>query len=355
MGIKFHINKYGVPAICNSPMVSCPYGSERHFKTYEDAKVYADLLSEEIKTGIPLDKNDPAKKIKSYYNSFTAINEFPINRKIADLESFEFIIVSWLAKRTVESEMRYNRIGSANFTYGDIVRILNEEIKGRFGEGLNLEKYYNPIPHEFWEDSMVDQRNLYGETTHTLAGKLGFKSMEIISLPMSARRRLSYDGFLLNPQDIHEVIYRVYPAVSWAGNIVAYNHNTNEMSNEFDVFEIAGVVEGYTLHNLCYSEKIEDEFESVWEKIRQKGYNDVNYEHAMKRYKEQHFFKGIEGTDIPKIFIRMSPVVAQEIAKFVKNYNAIMFAVEDILSEQGVSGIEYEFDNEEDDGDWIIE
>lgn len=353
---RFHINKHGIPASCNSPIGTCSYGDEKHhFDTYEEAKKHIDLINEAIKGNIAPPVESEAQKIRSYYISGTAINEFPLNRRIANVTDFDLIIISWLAINEVKEGMKDNRIGIAKFTYGDIVRILEEELKLRheYKDGLQLEyKYYNPIPFPFWEEQMKAQRNLYKDSVENLSEELGLERMEIISLPMSARKRLVYDGYMTNAENLNEVIYRVVPKISQFGDIIVYNHSTEKVSKEFDVYEIAGVVEGKTLHDLCYDKNLDDKFKEIWDASEIES--SISFEEAKERYKREQFFKGLEGTAIPKAFVRMSPVVAKEIAGFVSTHRTIMMAIGDIMHERGLEDM-FPTGLENDDDDWTID
>lgn len=357
---KFHISKHGVPASCNSPIKLCPYGDERaHFKTYEKAKAHADRINEAVKGNgnVKLATENAAQKIRSYYTSGTAINQFPLNKKIADLEDFDLVVVSWLTISGVRENMRLNKIGIAEFTYGDIVRILEEELKlrGVYIKGLELEKkYYNPSSFGVLEDQMKAQMYLYKDSLNNLAEELGHEKMEIISLPMIARKRLVQDGYLDNAENMNEVVYRVYPKISQFGDIIVYNHNSKTESKEFDVYEIAGVIEGKTLFELCYSRNLDSRFKEMWDsKIFDS--KKINYNEARERYKKEQFFKGLEGTDIPKAFMRMSPIVAQEISGFVSTHRTIMMAIGNIISANGLDRETMPDKLQEEDDDWIIE
>lgn len=352
---RFHINKHGVPSSCNYPIGTCSYGDEKsHFKTYEEAKRHIDLINEAVKGNITPPIENEAQKIRSYYISGTAINEFPLNRRIADVVDFDLIVVSWLAIKEVKEGMKHNRIGAARFTYGDIVRILEGELKlqEEYKDGLQLEqRYYNPIPFGFWEEQMKAQRNLYKDSLESLSDELGFEKMEIINLPMSARRLLVQDGYLTNAENLNEVVYRVVPKISQFGDIISYNHNKKSMSKEFDVYEIAGVVEGKSLHDLCYDENLDDKFRKIWEASEIKS--SISFEEAKERYKKEQFFKGLHGTDIPRAFIKMSPIVAMEIANFVSTHRTIMMAIGDIMNERGLDEM-FPTGLEEDDN-WTID
>lgn len=355
----FHINKHGVPAICNSSIDECSYGdSSHHFETYEEAKIHIDQVGEAVKGNITFSIDSPAQKIRSYYSSGTAINEFPFNKKMADLIDFDLIIISWLAAREVKKGMENNNIGTAEFTYGDIVRVMEEELKLReeYKDGLKLgNKYYNPIPFRHWEQQMKEQRRLYRDSVEKLSDELGFDSMSIISLPMSARRRLVEDKYLRSAENMNEVIYKVTPEVSQFGDIISYNHSTGDVSREFDVHEIAGVVEGKTLHDLCYEKGIESKFEELWKTSEFNSNKDINYEEARDRYKREQFFKGLEGTDIPRAFMRMSPIVAKEIGGFVSTHRTIMMAIGDIMNRGGVNEETLPAALSEEEEEWIIE
>ena len=356
MSRRFHINKHGVPAVCNSPSGICSYGGKDcHFNTYEETRIHIDKINESVNGNIMIPIESPAQKIRSYYLSGTAVNEFPLNKKIADLIDFDLVIISWLTMKEIKDGMKNNRIGLARFTYGDIVRVLEEELKlkDEYKEGLKLEnKYYNPVPFEYWEEQMRAQRNLYNSSLDSLSEKLGFESMKIISLPMEARRKLVRDGYLSSAENLNEVIYKVVPKVSQFGDIIAYNHTTDQSSKEFDVYEIAGVVEGKSLHDLCYDKNIDSRFKELWDskEFDSKG---IDYESARKRYKKEQLFKGLEGTDIPRAFMRMSPIVAKEIAGFVATHRTIMMAIGKIMNEKGLEDM-FPTILDEDDG-WVIE
>lgn len=354
---KYHINKHGIPSVCNHPIKLCPYGERNHFRTYEEAKRYSEKMNQAILGNVSFKPIEIAQSLRSYYLSGTAINEFPINRKVADLVDFDLMIISWLAINEVREGMKNNMIGKAKYTYGEIVKIIEEEVKLKteFKDGLKLEeKYYNPIPFVHWEEQMKVQKNLYSEYVDELADELGFESMSIISLPMRARRLLAEDKFISNPENMNEVIYRVVPAVSQFGNIIAYNHSTKTISREFDVYEIAGVLESKTLFDLCYAKNLDAKFNGLWEKTKDK-FEGVTYDEAKDRYKKGQFFKGVEGTSIPKAFIRMSPVAAKEIANFVSTHRAIMIAIGNMMTERGFEGQTLEEILREEDDDWIIE
>lgn len=355
---KFHINKHGVPAACSSPLKLCPYGAEKaHFKTYERAKAYADKINEAVKGNITFSSDNSAQKIRSYYISGTAINQFPLNKKIADLDDFDLVVVSWLTMNGVRESMQEKRIGLAEFTYGDIVRVLDEELKlrGKYANGLELEKkYYNPASFGVWEDQMKAQRNLYKDSVDILAEELGHEKMEIISLPMIARKRLVQDGYLKNAENLNEVVYRVYPKISQFGDIISYNHNSKVESKEFDVYEIAGVIEGKTLFELCYSRNLDSRFREMWDSKKFDTKN-IDFNEARERYKREQFFKGLEGTDIPKALMRMSPIVAQEISNFVSTHRTIMMAIGNILNASGLSNDTMPEPLQDNSDDWIIE
>lgn len=356
MSKKYHINKHGVPAACSTHINLCSYGGEKnHFSSYEKAKEHIDQLSEAVNGNITAPIDSPPQRLRSYYTSGTAINEFPLNKKISDLIDFDLIIISWLAAKEVKDGMKENRIGLAKFTYGDIVRVLEEELMLRDGIGLKLEgKYYNPIPFLLWEQQMKEQRNLYNNSIEKLSEELGFESMTMICLPMSARERLVEDRFLRSAENLNEVIYKVVPGISQFGNIISYNHSTGDISREFDIHEIAGAVNGDTLNELCYSKSIESRFEELWRSSEFNSSKEINYEDARDRYKKEQFFRGLEGTDIPRAFMRMSPIVAKEIAGFVSTHRTIMMAIGNIMNDRGVSEdtIPEALREEE---DWIIE
>lgn len=339
MSRRFHISKHGVPAVCNSPAGMCSYGDENsHFDTYEEAKVHVDKISESVKGNIMIPIESSAQKIRSYYLSGTAINEFPLNKKVADLVDFDLVVVSWLTMKEVKEGMKNNRIGLAKFTYGDIVRVLEEELKLKeeYKDGLGLEnKYYNPIPFAYWEEQMKAQKRLYEDSVDKLSEELGFESMEIISLPMDARRRLVQDGYLSSAENLNEVVYKVAPEISQFGNIIAYSHSTKEISREFDIYEIAGVVEGKSLHDLCYDKNIDTKFKEMWNS-KEFDSEGVDYETVKEIYKKEQFFKGLEGTDIPRALMRMSPIVAKEIAGFVSTHRTIMMAIGKIMDDKGM-------------------
>lgn len=358
---RFHINKHGIPVVCRFPKGRCFYGDESvHFESYEQAKQHIDNINKAIRGKVILPIEHSAQKIRSYYSSREAINEFQVNKKIADLPDFDLIIISWLAIEKVKEGMKENRIGNVKFTYGDIVRIVEEELKLRpeYKNGLKLEeKYYNPIPFDLWEDHMKKQRRKYRDSTDKLTKALAFESMSIISVPMSARKRLAQDGYLTNPENINEVIYKVSPKVSQFGDIIVYNHNTNETSKEFDVYEIAGAIEGKTLHDLCYEENVESKFNKIWESAEFTSNINVDYEVALERYKKEQFFKGLEGTSIPRAFVRMSPIAAKEIANFVFTHRRIMRAIGEIMNDDDFKDMfpsVFDKDSDDDDG-WTIE
>lgn len=353
---KFHINKHGIPAVCNYPIAICPFGDEsKHFESYEDAEEYINLLNKAVKGETDLIAKHPSQKIRSYYTSIEAINEFIPNRKVAEIEDFELIIISWLAKGDVKENMKHNQISEAKFTYGDIVRVIEEELKlqYRYKDGLNLEdKYYNPVPFPLWEEGMRAQRNLYRDMSDNLAKELNFEKMSIIYLPMSARLRLEQDGFMSNAENLHEVIYHVEPAISQFGDIISYNHTTGNISKEFDIYEIAGVMEGKTLYDLCYDENIESKFNKIWNSSSIDK-DEIDYKAAIDRYKDNQLFKGLEGPAIPRAFVRMSPIVAKEISEFMSTYRAIIIAIGDIIDESGVK--KEIFSPKLEDEDWIID
>lgn len=345
--IKYHINKHGVPALCTRNIESCDFGgASAHFPTYELAKEYADKIFESVRGNVVLQATESAQKIRSYYLSASAINEFYKNRKIANIADFDLIIISWLTMDSINENMKYNKVGKVNFTYGDIVRMMEEELRVKTGKTLNLKKYINFKPLETWERQMKEQHQLY-ENTVLLSKELGFNSMEPICLPMKSRKRLEKDGFIRNAENINEVVYQVKPSISQFGDIISYNHSTNKVSKEFDIYEIAGVIEGKTLYETCYVNN-KRLFEEAWNE--RDDLKSLNYDLALERYKQRLFFKGIEGLDVPKALIRMSPMIAKEVSEFVGRYRAIMGAIGEILGDENVpSAIE------EDEDDWIIE
>lgn len=346
--VKFHINKHGVPATCNSPIDMCMYGdSSTHFPTYELAKEYADKIFESVKGNIVIETTHESQKIRSYYLSATAINEFHKNKKIAELQDFDLIIISWLTMQSVNEGMKLNEVCGVKFTYGDIVRIMESEIKFKTGQLLSLHKYLNPLIGGDWEKQMKVQKELY-ENTENLTKKLNLDSMTPIFLPMDARKRLQKDGFMRNAENVNEVVYQVLPKISQFGDIICYNHSTEKISKEFDIYEVAGVVEGISLHETCYVSNKKN-FEKAWE--RREDLKGMNYDEALEKYKRKLFFKGVEGLDVPKAIIKMSPIVAKELAAFVERYRAIMGAIGDIIGDTEIPGpLLFE-----DEDDWIIE
>lgn len=343
---KFHINKHGVPAACHYPIDLCQYGDKStHFETYEEAKEYSEKVLESVKGNVVLEQKHPSQKIRSYYFSSTAINEFYKNKKVANIPDFDLVIISWLTMDKRVEDMKENKVCGVSFTYGDITRMMEEELKLKTGKNLNVEKFLEVYKKNMIEEQMKVQKNLY-ENTALLSKELKLDSMEIIYLPMKARKLLEKDGFMSNAENVNEVIYKVSPEVSKFGNIVSYNHSTNKVSKEYDAYEIAGVLEGKTLYELCYisNRKI---FEEAWNK--KGGSKTLTFETALEKYKEKLFFKGLEGLDVPRALIRMSPLVAKNISEFVVRYRAIMGAIGEILGDENVLK---NFDEEE---DWIIE
>ena len=341
----FHIDKYGVPAICNSPNY-CPYDKDRHFKDYDDAKLYINRETINSKSNL----NHPSKLIESYFDSISALNEFPLNRKIAELDDFDLMIVSWLMKPKVEENMKINKIANVKFTYGDIVRVISEKVKRITGFPINIDEYYNVSHKDNWTPEMKSQYESYNERCHEIAEYLNKESAELIVLPMDARNRLTNDGYMSSPDNIHEVVYKVGPEISPFGNMVSYNYSTGKISKEFDIYELAGVIEGKTLHDLCYSENYDSQFQSLWEKHQRKP--SVNFDYAIRRFKEEQFMQGIEGTDVPKAFVQMSPIVAQELARFIRIYRAMMDEVRDILVS---NNLEFIGTYHDDDGEWMVD
>lgn len=345
MGKIFHIDKYGVPAICNSPNY-CPYGKDRHFKNYDDAKLY---VEEEIINN-KSDLSHPSRLIESYFDSLSALNEFPINKKVAELEDFDLMTVSWMMKPKVKMDMKVNKIANIRFSYGDIVRVINEKIKRITGSPIDIDRYYNVTHRDNWSPEMKTQYEHYNGRCHEIAEFLDKESAELIVLPMDARKRLSIDGYMNAPDNIHEVVYKVKPEVSPLGNMVSYNYSTGKISKEFDIYELAGVIEGKTLHDLCYSENYDSQFQNLWEKHQREP--SVNFDYAVKRFKEEQFMQGIEGTDVPKAFVQMSPIVAQELARFIRMYRAMMDEVRNILVSNNLDFIGTYYN---DDGEWMVD
>lgn len=350
MGLKFHVNQHGIPTVCNSLLTDCEFDVDLHFKSYEDALSYIERREEEFKRKTPNDEDQLIKRIQGYYDSLSAVNEFPLNREVAKIDDFELIMESWLAKDSIKKDMKRNVIYNIEFTYGDIVRVLSEEMKVMYASKINLEKYYNPIVYDYWEDWMKTQSQKYNDTSK-FKKNFQFENVEMIHIPMSARKCLEKDGFIKNSRNIHEVLYKITPSSSKHKNIISFNHSTNEFGEAFDIYELAGAVEGKTLYDLCYH-KIEQEFYSMWETSSLANSN-IDYTNIVDRYKSKQFYRGLEGADIPKAFVKMSPIVAKGIAEYIKSYRILMFSISEILIEIGA--VEKYSLEDEDDGSWFIE
>lgn len=366
MNQAFHINKYGIPTVCTYKVNTCPYGDEAaHFPTYEAAQTHLKMRKVEMSDKTKRVIDSPIKMIDSYYQSETALNEFPLNKKIVESVDFDLIMISWISLNEVREKMKLNQIGKAQYTYGDIIRILEQEIlEGKdYKKGLHLKErylegkkdfiikhtYYDPC--EVW-DSLIDkQKAIYGGNTTLLAKQLGYDFINIQYLPKHARRLLEKDGYLNDASDIAEVIYKVYPPVSIWGNLVSYNHFTKEVGKEFDVYELVGAIEGKTLYDFTYSKSVDIEFDELWEQGMWE--NNQNFSKEYKTQKEvfraSKFMKGLEGPDIPKAFVKMSPIAAKEIAEFVKVYRSIMKEVGNIMGEKGIEEVHHYFNKEDDE------
>lgn len=349
----FHIDKYGVPSACTSP-VRCSYRENGHFKTYEDAKKKADKLYDEFKRGSPDDKN-PIKTIRSYYSDYSAITEFPINKKVACVSDFDLIIISWMEKETVKLEMKKNIIAGVKFTPGEIVHVLNVEMHKKINEHIDLDKYYN-IPKNKWSSETYLQLSKFKSGEESLARKLGYESLSIICLPMYARITLAENGFISTPENINEVVYKVYREGK-VDKLITYNHSMSRITSSFSIFEIVGAMEEISLYSLTYSENLNKKFLNMWndKDLKNKGFS---YETGLKRFINSHLFKNVQGTDIPRAFARMSPRVAKEINSFFSTYRGIMLIMKEVLQEANLDFyseyVSFEA-NLEDEGEWMID
>lgn len=352
----FHIDKYGVPSACTSP-ARCPYRENGHFKTYEDAKERADQIYNEFKRGSPDDKN-PIKKIRSYYSDYSAVTEFPINKKIAYMSDFELIIISWMERAKVKEQMKKNMIAGVKFTPGEIVRIVNAEMKKKINRHIDLEEYYN-IPKNKWSKETHRQFSQFKNKEKELAKKLNLEKVTMICLPMYARENLAKYGFISTPDNLNEVVYKVSPIgeLSEQSELISYNHSMNKITSCFSVFEVVGAVEDVSLYSLTYSESINKKFIKIWQEKELEG-KGFSYEAGLNKFAEAHLFKTIQGTDIPKAFAKMSPPVAKELMEYFTTYRSIMLVMRDKLKDANLDFYSkyVSFNNNiEDEGEWMID
>lgn len=349
----FHINKYGVPSACTSPM-KCPYRKNGHFSTYDEAKEEAESLYSEFKKGIP-SSEDLVKNIRSYYLDYSAVTEFPINKKVIYEKDFDFIIISWIEKESVKLEMKRNMIAGVKFTPGEIIRVLNEELYLKTKSKINLDNYYD-IPEKKWDKETYAQIHKFKASETNLAKSLNLESLSILCLPMEARKVLSENGFISTPENINEVVYKVYQN-NKVKEIITYNHSINKITSTFSIFEIVGAMENVSLYSLTYSENMRRRFLKLWEgnNLKEKGFS---YEEGLNKFINAHLFKDLQGTDVPKAFIKKSPIVAKEISGFFRKYKNIMLVMREKLIEENLEFYNQYviFDeNIEDDGEWMIE
>lgn len=367
MNKSFHINKYGIPAVCHAIAGACQFGGrDLHFDTYEEAQKHIDKLTKERENKV---KSDPIKSLDSYYQSDIALNEFQLNKQVSTYLDFDLMMISWASLPIVQKNMKMNKIGEAQYTFGDIIKILEQEIisDSEIEDGLHLkDRYLNgkndfAIPHtyydskEHWEPFMEKQKELYDPVVQEFRRNLGYNNMEVMYLPMTARKLLEQDGYITDSEDINNVIYKISPEEPNLGDLIVYNHSTFEKSKPFDVYEFAGVIEGKTLFDFTHDKNSDIEFEEIWGNGEWVHNNEFPNEYKIQRevFRAGKFMKGIEGPDILKAFVKMSPIAAKEIAKFIETHKILMKAVSNILGEKGVQDI-YGLQEDIDDFGWQI-
>lgn len=356
MGELFHIDRYGLPTLCKSPS-NCIYNERGHFNSYKKANKEAERLKKEFEDGYSTDKN-VAKSLKSYYLDYFAVSEFLYNKQISSVEDFDLIIISWMERKHIKEQMMKNQIGRAKFTPGEVIKVIEQEMIRKKGKSLELEKtHLEPIPKDKWEPEMIRQFSHYNDKRNDLALKLGYDSLEIISLPMYARENLEKEGLLSTAANMNEVIYRVTPQYSYKGDIIAYNHSIGKETSVFDIYEIAGAIEEITLYDVTYAENPNSIFRRIWESTPPEE-RPSSYEQALERFISSQFFKGIQGVDVPRAFVNHSPLVAQEVRNYFINYRRIMLVMKDKLSESNLDhyskNVLFYDKQKTDDEEWII-
>lgn len=366
----YHINTYGVPAVCHSPVGRCPLGgTEVHFTSYEETEEFIEKLREE-KEGLVNPVNLSSEKlVKNYFESDVALNEFHANKQVSTALDFDLMMISWASLSHVQEDMKKNMIGDAQYTYGEIIRILEKEIINErdYENGLYIRERYLlgkkdfPIQYsyyraeEVWENQMELQKEQYDPPLPQFRQALGYSHMEVMYLPMEARKRLETDGFITDAEDLTIVLYRINPP-DGINEIIAYSHSETKLLSSFDFYEFAGVVEGKTLYDFTHSRSADVEFDELWESGRWPHDNQYPYEYKIQReiYKSTKFMRGIEGPDIPRAFVRFSPIASSEIARFVRTHQTLMIAVSKMVGDKITEHYGYYQDEEEDEFGWSI-
>lgn len=369
--VRYHINKHGVPAVCSATVKACPLGA--HFATFEEAEAYANIeLSKHYGTlGAPITvevrkmhdddvpegfnrysisiNSKPEEFVSNYYQSPEAIAFFEQNRQVVLEEDFDLMMISWATNKEIVEDMKNNKIGDAKYTYGDIIRVLEQEVidEYKIDGSLGIEErylegrddigstHYNYIDEEFWEEQMAIQKIRYGHLDKKIANKLGYKEAKIFYLPMEARIRLEQDGYLSNANDLSDVVYKVCPPETEDKNLVAYNHNNGRIYKEFDAYQVAGVVEGHTLNDYTNEINTEREFEDLWnsEDFTPDESVEDDYDSQYEAYRQNKFMRGISRLEVPRAFAKFSPIASKEIRGFTDTHKSIARVIGSILGE----------------------
>ena len=178
---------------------------------------------------------------------------------------------------------------------------------------------------------MAVQRMRYGSIVGATKDVLGYESMSMKHLPMKARKRLQYDGFLDNAEDPANVIYEAKSYGSDERKLVVYNHRTGKTNREFDTYELAGVVEGYSLNDFANNVNTESQFDERWDNLKIDSRFPYDYDTQYDIYKKTQFLNGVSGLDVPRAFAKSSPIAAQKIKEFTHTHRALSGVINNML------------------------